>query len=182
MLIRNATIHDAAALLAIYRPFVTDTTVTLETSAPTVAEFATRIATTLPDYPYLVAEAGDHTPLGYAYAHRYKERPGYNWTVEASIYVADRGHGVGKALYQQLEALLAQQHVQTVMACVTGHNTTSQLFHQHRGFTEVGRFPHAGFKHGQWLDLHWFAKQLADGTPQPFIRYADLPGQRSQPA
>lgn len=179
MLIRQAQVQDAAALLTIYAPFVTDTTVTLETELPTIAAFAQRIAATLPDYPYLVA-CGDHGEiLGYAYAHRYKERLGYNWTVETSIYVGQPGQGVGSALYAALTQILKQQHVQIMMACVTGNNQRSLAFHTQLGFHEVGHFEQIGYKLGQWVDIHWFEKRLTTGQPQPFIPFAQL-AQRPQ--
>lgn len=175
MFIRTAQPIDAADLLTIYAPFVTQTTVTLETEVPTIADFTQRILDTLPDYPYLVACADNGDILGYAYAHRYKERLGYNWTVETSIYVGQSGHGVGRALYHALTQILAQQHVQTMMACVTGNNQRSLAFHQRLGFASVGHFEKIGYKLGQWVDIHWFEKRLSDGEPQVFIPFSQLP-------
>ncbi|WP_125711127.1 GNAT family N-acetyltransferase [Lacticaseibacillus porcinae] len=175
MYIRNAQPTDGADLLTIYAPFVTNTTVTLETEVPTIADFTQRIVDTLPDYPYLVACADNGDILGYAYAHRYKERLGYNWTVETSIYVGHSGHGVGQALYHALFELLTQQHVQTVMACVTGNNQRSLNFHERLGFIEVGHFEKVGYKLGEWVDIHWFERRLSDGAPQAFIPFHQLP-------
>lgn len=52
---RVARPEDAAALLAIYAPYVEETVITFEYEVPTVEEFRARIAHTLQTYPYIVA-------------------------------------------------------------------------------------------------------------------------------
>ncbi|MCQ2103073.1 MAG: N-acetyltransferase family protein [Fibrobacter sp.] len=54
--IRSAKIEDAAALLAIYKPYVEGSAITFEYDAPSVEEFAGRIRGTLEKYSYLVLE------------------------------------------------------------------------------------------------------------------------------
>ena len=51
--LRVARPEDAAALLEIYAPYVTDTSITFEYDIPSTEEFADRIAQTLTRYPYL---------------------------------------------------------------------------------------------------------------------------------
>ena len=54
--IRIATPEDAARLVAIYAPYVENTSITFEYIVPSAEEFADRIRHTLTRYPYLVAE------------------------------------------------------------------------------------------------------------------------------
>ena len=117
--IRTARPDDAAALLEIYAPYVTDTAITFEYEIPTQAEFASRIEKTLEKYPYFVAEA-DGRPVGYAYAGAFKERAAYDWSVETSIYVRRdlKCMGVGRRLYDALEAALMAQGITNVNACI----------------------------------------------------------------
>ena len=79
--IRIATPEDAARLVAIYAPYVENTSITFEYIAPSAEEFADRIRHTLTRYPYLVAEL-DGEPAGYAYASAFKSRAAYDWSVE----------------------------------------------------------------------------------------------------
>ena len=58
VVIRQASVSDAPALLAIYAPFVEDTAVSFETVVPTVDGFAGRIAKCLNGWQYLIAERG----------------------------------------------------------------------------------------------------------------------------
>ena len=117
--IRPAGPNDAAALLAIYRPYVENTAITFEYDVPTEEEFRARIAHTITRYPYLIAER-EGRPVGYAYAGPFKERAAYDWAVEVSIYVAQecRRSGIGRALYRALEEVLAEMGIQNLEACI----------------------------------------------------------------
>ena len=166
--IRSATPDDAAALAAIYAPYVRDTAITFEYEPPTVEEFRRRIEHVLSKYSYLVAES-DGAIIGYAYAEAFRERPAYDWDVETSIYLDQsyRGQGFGRALYQELEKRLQQQGIRNLYACVTTSDTpnplvppTSPAFHQALGYRKVGTFKACGYKFDQWFDITWFEKQL----------------------
>jgi len=43
IVIRSATVADAAKILEIYAPYISDTSVSFETEVPTAAQFAGRI-------------------------------------------------------------------------------------------------------------------------------------------
>ena len=59
IILRPAVPTDAAALLDIYAPYVTQTAITFECDVPSVDEFRGRIESTLRLYPYLVAVLRD---------------------------------------------------------------------------------------------------------------------------
>ena len=113
-MIRTAVPADAEALLSVYAQYI-DTPITFEYELPSVAEFRRRILSTLEGYPYLVWEE-DGFLLGYAYAHRYREREADRWGAELSVYVDRSAHsrGIGKALYAELIRLLREQGVSRV--------------------------------------------------------------------
>lgn len=116
---RVAQPEDAAALLAIYAPYVEETAITFEYEVPGVEEFRTRIAHTLATYPYIVA-VEENKIIGYAYVGRLHERAAYDWSVETSIYVdrSARKHGLGRQLYERLEAILRAMNIISVNACI----------------------------------------------------------------
>src|SRR6187549_1406920 len=87
-MIRLARPSDAEGILDIYAPYITDTSFTFEAEVPSVSAFAQRIATYLLTWPWLVYEV-DGKIAGYAYGSRYRERIGYQWCVECSVYVHD---------------------------------------------------------------------------------------------
>ena len=79
---------------------------------PSLTEFEQRMEVIQQVYPYLVYEEEGNI-LGYAYAHRYKERAAYQWDVELSVYVNKdvHGKGIGSMLYKVLFILLKKQQV-----------------------------------------------------------------------
>ena len=178
MAIRNAKPEDVAQMLAIYAPFVTDTTVSFETEVPTKAEFSARMAAYTLRCPWLVWEE-DGRVLGYAYGHPAFERAAYDWCAEVSIYLAPeaRGRGVGRALYTRLEALLQRQGYLVLYAVITGENGGSVAFHQQLGYNITAFFPKTGYKMGRWIDTVWMEKRLPgpEHPQQPPIDWPALP-------
>ncbi len=161
--IRSAVEADAAALLAIYRPFVESTAVSFETVVPTVEEFATRIAKALTGWQWLVAEQGGQC-IGYAYGSSHRQRHAYRWSVEVSAYVHPNHHrrGVGRALYLRLLEELAQKGFCNAYAGITLPNEGSVALHRAVGFEFVGVFKAVGRKFGTWHDVAWFQRVLRD--------------------
>ena len=176
--IRVAQIADAKKLLAIYAPYVRETAITFEYEVPTIEEFAVRIAHTLERYPYLVAKYNGEI-VGYAYAGPFHERPAYDWAVETSIYVKQdkRGQGIGKALYDALEAWLRRQNIVNVNACIASpatedpHLTKASIaFHKKLGYQMVGEFHQCGYKFDTWYNMVWMEKMIGEHTvPQPQV-------------
>ena len=167
--IRPVSGDDAAALVAVYAPYVMHTAITFEYDTPSAEEFRRRIADISSRFPYLVAENGDKKILGYAYADTFKNRPAYQWAVETTVYVdmACRRSGVGKRLYNALEDELRRQGIRNMNACIayTEHpdaflTNDSMLFHKSMGFEKVAHFHTCGKKFDRWYDMIWMEKRL----------------------
>lgn len=154
---------DAAALVEIYRPYVEIKTASLEYDTPSVDEFTRRIETISAEFPYIVCEL-DGRIIGYAYAHRYKERFGYRFCAELTIYLAGdcTKQGIGRRLYSALIELLGLMGYKNLYGIVTDPNPGSFALHRSLGFTETGREHLAGVKFGKWLDVVLFERQLGD--------------------
>ena len=164
--IRTATEADAAALLAIYRPFVEASAASFETVAPTVDEFAARIAKALSGWQWLVAER-DGRAMGYAYGGLHRERAAYRWSAEVSAYVDPPFHrqGIGRALYLRLFDELANMGFCNAYAGITLPNDASVALHRSVGFEPVGIFQSVGRKFGKWHDVAWYQRALRDSPP-----------------
>lgn len=172
--IRMAEEKDAAALLDIYRPYIA-TTVTFEYEVPTVEEFTRRVRHTLEHYPYLLCEENGKV-LGYAYAHRARERAAYQWDAELSVYISgdEHGRGIGRALYSALMELVAAQGVRNFYGVITGENTRSIRFHEELGFTLAGVHHRTGYKNGKWLDVVDMERCLEGVDPPAPVRGMDV--------
>ena len=163
IIIRHVVTADAEAILKIYAPFITDTSISFETEVPKVEKFSERIEEIIKSYPYLVCEI-DGNVLGFAYASRHRERAAYRFSADVSIYVSLLYHrrGIGKAMYTKLFDFLRQQGIHTVYAGITIPNDASNGFHKSLGFSEVGTYHNVGYKHGKWHDVLWLEKPLSE--------------------
>jgi len=168
--------RDAASVAAIYRRAVEATIATFEEVAPSVEEMASRMGSVLARTPWLVMD--DEEVVGYAYASPHQERPGYRWSVNISVYVAEghHGRGIGRALYDELIAILRRQGFVNVYAGVALPNPPSVALHEAIGMRRTALYERVGFKFGAWHDVAWFALRLAepDGTPREPMSLPEL--------
>lgn len=169
-MIRNATQSDIPAMLAIYAPYVENTTYTFEYTVPTEGEFLCRFLDITAQFPWLVWEEEGRV-LGYAYGSLPFARAAYAWAGEVSIYLAPeaRGRGIGRKLYTALEKLMEYQGYRVLYAIITEENTGSLAFHKALGYREAGVFSHCGLKFGRWLSVVWMEKYTEIvGIPSDF--------------
>jgi len=164
--IRRATEADAAALLAIYRPYVEESVVSFETIAPAVEEFAARIRKALAGWQWRVAEKNSQC-VGYACASSHRERAAYRWSVEVSACVQPNHHrqGVARSPYSQLFVDLTHRGFCNAYAGVTLPNDASIALHRSVGFEPIGTLVAVGRKFGRWHDVAWFQRRLLDSPP-----------------
>lgn len=177
--IRIATADDAAAIRAIYAPYVTDTAIAFEYDVPSEDDFRERIRKTLQTHPYLVAEK-DGVIIGYAYAGAYIWRPAYDYCAEATIYLErnQRRQGIGRALYEALEEALQLQGIITVYACIAYPEEEDEYvskasvhFHSRMGYRLIGTFAKSGYKFNRWYDMVWMEKNIGEHRiPMPPVR------------
>jgi len=166
MRLRDATPADAAAIAALYAPYVTDTVVTFEETPPDATEIARRLADVQAQgLPWLVAEDG--ALLGYAYATPWRTRRGYRFSVEVTVYVAPSHHrrGVGRALYEGLFARLDAAGYHAAMAGIALPNPASVALHEAMGMTQVAHFRETGCKFGRWVDVGYWERRIAGDAP-----------------
>ena len=169
-MIRFATKEDLPQILAIYAPYVTNTTASFEYEPPTLAEFTRRFEAITAQFPWLVWEE-DGEILGYAYGSLPFARAAYAWAGEVSIYLAPQaqGRGIGRRLYTALEHIMTAQGYRVLYAIITEENTGSLAFHQALGYCQVGLFSRCGLKFDRWLSVVWMEKHLNSvGIPSDF--------------
>lgn len=171
-------LDDADAIAALYAPYVRSSVASLEEVEPRPDEMARRIERTLAWAPWLVACVGD-VVVGYAYAARHRERAGYRWAVDLSVYVAaDRqGQGVGRRLYAALLPILRHQGFQHAYAGITPPNPASFALHAAAGMSPLGTYERVGHKMGTWWSVTWLGMQFHDvlpGSPPEPLALPDL--------
>lgn len=173
--IRVASKEDAKELLKIYAPYVENTAISFEYTAPDLQEFEQRIEKILEKYPYLAAEREGEI-VGYAYANTFYSRAAYDWSVETTVYVRSdqKKSGVGRALYEALEKILLEQNILNLYACIAYCEKEDEYltqnsvqFHEHLGYRLVGEFQKCGYKFGRWYNMVWMEKHIGEHADNP---------------
>ncbi len=175
--LRLATPADAKSILAIYSPYIENTSFTFETEVPSVDDFAERIRTYLLNWPWLVCEI-DGEIAGYAYATRHRERTAYQWCTEGSVYIHDdfQRAGIAKALYSSLFEILEKQGFRNVYAVINLPNDKSVAFHESCGFKHFATYEKVGYKLGKWKNVGWWRLILNEFGDEPAVpvKFASL--------
>ena len=154
------------AIQAIYAHHVNTGLASFETSPPSCAKLASRLAKIQQDgLLWLVAEINQRV-VGYCYLSFYRTRHAYRYTLEDSVYVDPgcTGRGVGKALLQQAIHWAEQHGYRQLIANVgNSENQGSLGLHRALGFQHCGTLRSVGLKHGQWVDTVFLQRALGEG-------------------
>ncbi len=163
LLIRDARLEDAKAMLEIYAPIVEQTTISFELEPPGLEDFKKKISSIQEEHCWLVAE----TPTGlagYVYGSTHRPRGAYRFSVETTAYMneAYRGKGIASQLYLELFEHLKNRGYESAYAGIALPNEASIALHRKVGFEPIGVFPRVGFKFDKWHDVAWYYRPLKD--------------------
>ncbi len=172
--IRVAKPEDAAAIAAIYAPYVVTNAVSFESTAPTPKEMRARINAGEGVYPWLVATDEDSgLVLGYAFAKPFRQGAAYRFACEVAVYAAGEleGKGMRRSLLLSLvETLSTQNFTQAICMLMTPNDKLIQLY-EAAGFRRAGQWREVCYKNGQWNDIGLWQRDLAEpGTPPDEIK------------
>lgn len=153
-IIRNATLADAPAIMAIYNQGINEGRATFETRPRSLTDIEDRLAEG-PGFPVFVAADHHATVLGWAGLSAYRARACYAGIAEFSVYLDQnaRGQGLGRALLNALLERAAVLGYWKVLSRVFTFNHASRAMCAACGFREVGIYEKHGRLNGQWLDV-----------------------------
>ena len=158
MLIRPAVELDLPAITSIYNALLETTTHEWTEELHSIAERAQWLdEQRSAGHPVLVA-VDENEVVGWASYGDFRDSrrwPGYRFTVEHSIHVAEShwGLGIGRALIADLVVHARLAGMRVIVAGIDGGNLGSIRFHARLGFWEVARLTGVGDKWGRRLDL-----------------------------
>jgi len=155
MTIRDATLAELPAVVAIYNTTVASRMVTADTEPVSVESRVQWFQDHSPGRrPLWVAEEGGGIAGWLSYSSFYG-RPAYSGTCEISLYLAPewRGQGLGSRLLGRAIEHAPRIQVTTLLGFIFGHNEPSlRLFEKH-GFTRWGCLPRVALLDGIERDL-----------------------------
>lgn len=177
--LRVATLEDVDRIAEIYGRYVEGSPASFEVEPPTANEMEERIAEGLQRFPWLVG-VWEGRVVGYAYGSGFRSRQAYQWSVEASVYLAEdiRGHGFGKALGVALNTILREQGFVNLFGVVTLPNPASVALMESLGMTKAGVWRQVGYKQGEWHDVGVWQRRINEpvNEPEPPTPFPDMEG------
>ena len=113
--------------------------------------------------PYLVA-LSENKVVGLAYLNRFREKSGYRFAFENTIYVHDQHtrQGIGYKLLKEL-LYISKNHknIKLIVAVIGSMDSKGSLkLHKKLGFKKTGVLKKIGFKNNKWIDSIFLQKNL----------------------
>ena len=152
---RPATMIDLPEILNIVNHAILHTTSNYHYEIQTIeSQTAWFSLKTAHDFPVIVASVNDCV-VGFASYGTFREKIGYQHTVEHSVYVHHefQAKGIGKILLQEMIDIAKMKKIHVMIGCIDADNTSSIAFHHKFGFKTTGILPQVAFKFDRWLDL-----------------------------
>ena len=115
-------------------------------------------------HPVFVAEERG-VLLGWSAYGRFRDKRGYDFTAEHSVYVAAgaRGRGLGRSLLEAVVEHARAAGLHLLVGGLDADNLASLRLHASLGFVPVAHFHEVGRKFGRWLDLVFVELRLDEG-------------------
>jgi phosphinothricin acetyltransferase len=161
--VRPATAGDLAAVNDVYNQYARETHYTFDIEPMTIdarQEWFTHYATT--GRHRLLVAVSDGQMIGYASSSRFRTKPGYNTSVETSVYLVPEsvGRGAGSRLYEELFKTLEGEDIHRAYAGIALPNPASVALHERFSFKRVAHFTEQGRKFERYWDVAWYEKPL----------------------
>ena len=102
--------------------------------------------------------------VGFAYLSNFRNKSGYRYSFENSIYVDSdyAGKGIGSKLLEELLKISSKDSkIKNIIAVIGGKDPESSIqIHKKNGFMIIGTLKNIGFKKKEWLDAIYMQKIL----------------------
>ena len=156
VIIRRATVDDAAGIAEIYNAEVLKSTSTMDMVPRTIDEQRDWIQRRSGAFSAIVAcDETTGEVVGFASLSKYKERAAYSTTVEDSVYVArdHHGRGIGQLLLTAICDTARDGGFHSIIARIEASGEGSLALHRSVGFELLGIERQVGRKFNRWLDV-----------------------------
>lgn len=152
--VRLAVEKDLPAINAIYNYYVMTSTCTYQYEPETDECRRKWFESHGRNHPVTVAER-DSEIVGWGALSPFRERAGYRFTVELSVYVRHDAHrcGIGGSIVQDLIERARRLGYHTLVGGASADQAASVALQESFGFKKVAQFMEVGYKFDRWLDV-----------------------------
>ncbi len=113
--------------------------------------------------PFLIATE-EKEVVGIAFVNSFREKSGYRFTYEHSIYVSPKHIklGYGSFILKKLIILCKRnKNIKNLIAVIGGSNNIASIkIHEKNGFKHIGTLKKVGYKNNKWIDSVYMQKKL----------------------
>ena len=155
---------DFSSALRIYNYFITNSTSNFEEKRMTLKKFKILFKKIkLSKLPFIFAKKNNRI-LGMAFVNKFREKSGYRFTYEHSIYVdpSFTNFGYGSIILKELLKQCKQnKKIKNLIAVIgSSDNVASIKIHKKFGFKYIGTLKKVGFKKNKWIDSVYMQKKI----------------------
>ncbi len=162
--IRSIKNSDIISVLNIYNFHIENSLGNFEEKKLTKVQFSKLLKSILSKkLPFIVIEKNKKI-IGFAFLQEYRNKSGYRFTYENSIYIdslnVNKGYGT-KLLNHLIKLSKKNKKIKNIIAVIgDSKNYSSIISHQKNGFKKIGVLKKIGFKKNKWLDSIYMQKTL----------------------
>ena len=113
--------------------------------------------------PFIICEF-DKKIIGFAYLNKFRDKSGYRFTYENSIYIKENyiNKGIGNLLLKKLIIKSKKNNkIKSIIAVIGGEkNEASVNIHKKNGFKLIGTLKKVGYKKNKWLNSILMQKNI----------------------
>ena len=155
---------DLRSALKIYNYYITNSYSNFEEKKLTFKDFYKNYKNIIDKkLPYLVA-LYDEKVVGIAYLNKFREKSGYRFASENTIYI-HKDHvneGVGyKILKELINSSKKNMNIKSIVAVISSIDSKGSLkIHKKLGFKKVGVLKKIGYKNKKWIDSIFLQKNV----------------------
>ena len=164
IILKKITDKDLLSALKIYNYYILNSFANFEEKSLSFRTFKNLYNNSRKNkLPFIIAMK-DKNILGLAFVNKFREKSGYRFTYEHSIYVNPKliKNGYGSIILAELITQCKKnKQIKNLIAVIGGSNNVASIkIHKKNGFKNIGTIIKAGYKKNKWIDSVYMQKRL----------------------
>ena len=160
----NFTKNEISKALKIYNYFIENSFSNFEEKKLSKTTFELLLTKIRKNKLPIILAIKDNDVIGLAFVNKFREKSGYRFSYEHSIYVnpnfINKGYG-SKILKELIKICKTIKKIRNLIAVIGAKdNFASIKIHKKNGFHYIGTIKKAGFKKNKWIDSIYMQKRL----------------------
>ena len=160
----NFTENEISKALKIYNYFIENSLTNFEEKKLSKSRFNLLLKQVKKNKLPFILAINENKVIGLAFVNKFREKSGYRFSYEHSIYVDPDyiNNGYGNKILKELVKICKKiSKIKNLIAVIGGKNNFASIkIHKNNGFQYIGTIKKAGFKKNKWIDSIYMQKRL----------------------